>query len=330
MAAATLCSIVSFVSYNSSAAGSTPTPASLRITSVTDASHTPALPLPVVGDPFDVAFQVLDSAGHPVRSPNVLVTLSPLNGSGVLLALPVLSKNGQGVVRASYGASVDGLRLKLSAPRLIPATATLDISAGGSGSGLPGIGLTLSAGDISLPTGLAVATLANGATGPVSLTIGPCVPDATTSCAGALSEFSLIGNFKDKAGNPLYSDDAPASVSWTCNEQVCPPPPDFVAGQSSPTRLQVEEFQTHPMYVALSNPDGTFQPFAPAPACNGIDATPIPTGKINPQDTGGTQFCVDVGAISRANEQCDTACSAWSGPLTLPVLFVEDPRFMPT
>jgi hypothetical protein len=204
------------------------------------------------------------------------------------------------------------------------------ISTRGSGTGLPGIPITLSAGDISLPTGLAVANLSNGANGLALLTIGPCLPDAMTSCRRALSEFSLIGNFKDNAGIPLYSDDAPASVSWTCNQLVCHPPSDFVAGRSSPTQLQVEEFRAHTMYVALRNPDGTFQAFAPAPACNGVDDTPIPTGKINPQATGGRQFCVDVGAISRANEQCRTVCSAWSGPLTLPVLFVEDPRFMPT
>jgi hypothetical protein len=195
---------------------------------------------------------------------------------------------------------------------------------------LPGVSLTLTAGDISLPTGLAVANLSNGANGPVTLTIGPCIPDAMTSCAGVLSEFSLIGNFKDVAGKPLYSDSAPASVSWTCNDLVCPPPADFVPGSSTVTQLQIEEFSTHTVYVALRNPDGTFQPFAPAPACNGLSGAPLPTGTINPQDTGGVQFCVDVGAISRAGAQCQTACAFWTGPLTLPVLFVEDPRFMPT
>jgi hypothetical protein len=307
-----------------------PLPAALRITSITDASHRPALPLPVVNEPFNVSFKVVDSAGNIVRWPNVLVVLSPLNGSGLLVAPPVLSSNGRGVIHAIYSVPFDGLRLRLSSPGLLPARATLDISADGSGSGLPGVSLTLTAGDISLSTGLAVADLSNGANGPVTLTIGPCVPDFMTSCVGALSEFSLIGNFKDAAGNPLYSDSDPASVSWTCNGTVCPPPPDFVPGSSTRTQLQVEEFRTHPMYVALRNPDGTFQPFALAPACNGINGAPLPTGTINPQDTGGVEFCVDVGAISRANAQCQTTCSSWSGPLTLPTLFVEDPRFMPT
>ena len=207
---------------------------------------------------------------------------------------------------------------------------TVTVAADGNVTGLPGISLTIAAGNISLPTGLAVARLANGANGPVSLTIGPCVPDATTSCAGVLSAFALIGNFKDASGRPLYSDAAPASVSWTCNEQVCPVPSDFVAGTTTQTRLQVEEFQAHRVYVATRNPDGTFQPFAPASACNGQDGSPIPTGTINPQDTGGAHFCVDVGAISRASQGCSTVCSAWSGALTLPLLFDEDPRFMTT
>lgn len=193
--------------------------------------------------------------------------------------------------------------------------------------GLPGVPLTLVAGAIRLPTGLAVAHLENGANGPVTLTIGPCVPQPGISCAGVLSEFSLIGSFKDAAGHPLYSDSDPASVSWTCNDQVCPA--DFVPG-STLSELQVREFDAHPMYVALRNPNGTFQPFAPAPACNGVDDAPLPTGTIDRQDTGGRAFCVDVGAISRADARCDTVCSSWSGPLTMPVLFVEDPKFMGT
>jgi hypothetical protein len=322
--------ILPFLINPTIATGSAPRPAGLRITSVTDTSHHPALPLPVAHDPFDVAFDVVDSAGHIVRSPNVLVVPSPLNGSGLLVALPVISHNGHGVVHALYSLPFSGLRLKLASPGLLPATVTLDISAGGSGSGLPEVSLTLTAGDISLSTGLAVAKLANGANGPVALTIGPCVPEPSLSCTGVLTEIVLTGNFKDAAGNPLYSDSAPASVSWTCNDQVCPPPADFVPGSSTQTQLQVEEFRTHTMEVALRNPDGTYQPFTPAPACNGIDGAPLPTGTINPQYTDGLQFCVDVGAISRADEQCATTCSSWSGPLTLPVLFVEDPRFLGT
>lgn len=199
-----------------------------------------------------------------------------------------------------------------------------------SGGGSPGEPLTLSAGSTELPTGLAVADLSNGANGTVTLTIGPCVLDAQTSCSGVLSEISLIGNFKDDAGNPLYSDSSPASVSWTCNALLCPPTRNFVPGSSTTTELQIAEFNAHTMYVALRNPNGSFQPFAPAPACNGLDQTPLPTGTIDPQDTGGVEFCVDVGAISRADADCQAVCSAWSGPLTLPVLFVEDPKFLGT
>ncbi len=196
--------------------------------------------------------------------------------------------------------------------------------------GVPGVPLQLTAGGIELSTGLVEADLPGGANGPVTLTVGLCIPQLKITCVGVLSQFSLIGNFKDDEGNPLYSDRAPASVSWTCNDQVCPPPPDFVPDRSTVTQLQVAEFHQHTMYVALRNPNGTFQSFAPAPACNRLDEAPVPTGTIDRKATGGLPFCVDVGAINRTEEQCQAACSAWSGPLTLPVLFVEDPKFMGT
>lgn len=330
LAAAALSWVVPFLSNSTDAVALTLQPAGLRITSVRPASAQPALALPAANQPFDVAFQVVDSLGNIVRSPNVAVVLSALNGTGTLVAPPVVSTNGQGVVRAVYSAPFQALRLKLSSLGLLSATTTLNVAADVSANGSAGVSLTLTAGDISQPTGLAVANLANGANGPVTLTIGACQPDATTSCAGALTEFSLIGNFKDTAGNPLYSNSAPASVSWSCNDQVCAPPADFVPGSNTLTQLQIEEFRAHTMYVALRNPDGTFQSFAPAPACNGVQGAPLPTGTINPQDTGGREFCVDVGAISRSGAQCQATCSSWSGPVTLPVLFVEDPRFMGT
>src|SRR3954447_14134092 len=329
LAAVALSLVVSVVSNAPAAAGSTPLPAALRITSVTDTSHQPALPLPVAHQPFAVSFDVVDSGGTIVRAPNVTVVLSPLNGSGLLTASPAISTNGHGVIHAIYSVALHGLRLKLSSPGLLSVTVTLNISAGGSATGFAGVPITLTAGDISQPTGLAVANLSNGATGPVTLTIGPCIPDATMSCVGALTEFSLTGNFKDGNGAPLYSNAVPASVSWTCNEQVCPSGA-FVPGLTTATQLQVQEFLAHTMYVSLRNPNGTYQPFAPAPACNGVTGAPLPTGTINPQATGGRKFCVDVGAIRRANEQCQATCSSWSGPLTLPVLFVEDPRFVGT
>lgn len=329
LVAVALCLDVLVIANATSAAGAT-LPAALRITSIKDISTQPALPLPVANGPFDVSFKVVDSAGNIVRSPNVPVVLTALNGSGTLVAPPVVSSNGRGVVRAIYSKPFDGLHLKLSSPGLRAARATVSVLAEDTANGLPGVALTLTAGALSLPTGLAVANLPNGANGPVRLTIGPCVPDNMTSCAGALTEFSLVGNFKDALGRPLYSNSAPASSSWTCNGKVCPPPLDFVPGTSTVTQLQVEEFETHTMYVALRNPDGTYQPFTPAPACNGVAGAPLPTGTINPQDTGGLEFCVDVGAISRSGEQCQTTCTSWSGPLTLPVLFVEDPKFIGT
>jgi hypothetical protein len=197
-------------------------------------------------------------------------------------------------------------------------------------SGLAGRPLRITLGNVGLPTGVAVANLPRGASGPVSMTIGLCNPGLGMTCSSALSEFSLAGNFKDAAGRPLYSNSAPASVSWTCNPAVCPTPRSFVPGRSTVTQLQVEEFRSHAIYVAPVNSTGQYQQFASAPACNGVSGARLPTGSINPQATGGQQFCIDVGAISRGSQRCQTACSAWSGALTLPVLFVEDPKFMGT
>lgn len=211
---------------------------------------------------------------------------------------------------------------------LSPAAGSSPATDGASGS--PGVPLTLSAGDLRLSTGLVSAELANGANGPIVLSVGPCVPLPGKSCAGVLSDFSLLGDFKDAAGKPLYADSAPASVRWTCNDTACPPAAGYVPGSSTLTELQVQEFLTHTIYVSLKNPGGTFQPYAAAPACNGTTGAPLPTGTLDRQDTGGLGFCVDVGAISRDGAQCQTTCSAWSGPLTLPVLFVEDPKFMAT
>lgn len=304
-------------------------PATLRITSITDASHTPALPLPVAAGRFDVRFQVLDGYGNLVTSPDVTVFLSALNGPGTLVSTPVISHDGTGVLAAYYSVGLTGLQLRVSSLGLAPATAVVDVAADGSGIGLPSVGLTLTAGNLSLPTGLAIASLPNGANGPVSLTIGPCVPDATTSCPGALAEIALTGNFKDDHGNPLYSDASPASMSWSCNAVVCPPPA-FVPGSTPLSQLQAAEYRAHPMYVSMRDTDGSYQPFEPAPTCNGSTGSPIPTGVINPSATQGEHFCVDVGAITRADEQCTAVCSAWSGAVTLPVLFAEDPRFMAT
>lgn len=196
--------------------------------------------------------------------------------------------------------------------------------------GLPGLSLTLTVGSLQLSTGTVTANLANGANGPVLLAVGPCLGGPGKSCSGVLSEFWLLGSFKDAAGNPLYSDTAPAEVSWTCNAQTCPAPTSFVPGGSTRTELQVAEFAEHTIYFAERNPDGSFEPFEAAPACQGTTGASLPTGTIDRQDTGGRGFCVDVGAITRANEQCTTTCAAWAGPLTMPILFVEDPKFMGT
>ena len=91
------------------------------------------------------------------------------------------------------------------------------------GSGLPGVPLTLTAGSIGLSTGLVDADLPNGANGPVTLSIGLCIPQLKITCVGVLSQFSLLGNFKDDAGNPLYSGSAPRGSQLDLQRPGVPP-----------------------------------------------------------------------------------------------------------
>jgi hypothetical protein len=289
----------------------------LKITSVTATS--------VLGKTglFHIDFQLVDASGNPVTSPNVLVTLTALNGPlGALSALPVLSANGTGELVGVYNGLFSGLQLRLSSPGLDPAATTVDVTAAGiTVSASPGEGLTLTAGDINLSFGLAIATLPNGANGPVTLNIGPCVPDAVSDCQvddhPALTEISLTGDLKG-----LYGFQTPAEMDWQCNDTNCPP-----ASPDGRTRydFQQAEFANHPVEVAPSN-DGSFGAATAAPPCSGV-STRLSRGQILEPDAQKLGFCVDVGAINRSAAQCDETCSEWDGNLTMPVLFVNDPRF---
>jgi hypothetical protein len=88
--------------------------------------------------------------------------------------------------------------------------------------------------------------------------------------------------------------------------------------------LQADEYNAHPMMGAPSSDDGTLQKPQPLPPCSKpAEDGSIPTGVI----ASGTAFCVDVGAISRERQGCDTSGCTWTGNLTIPVLFDNDPRF---
>jgi hypothetical protein len=293
---------------------------SLRITSITDAGL-PPLPVLAAGRAFKVAFQVVDSAGNVVTSPDVTVKLSALN-LGPLATLStsqVTTSNGTGVITATYlGPGINGLTLQLTSTSVggpLPVISAVSLAADGlTINASPGQGIDITIGNISLATGTARAILRNGAVGDLTFTVGPCVPDQTTpDCAGIVSEVALLGNL-----DALYSVTAPAELDWSCNPATCTAPDP---GQSLLT-LQNTEFKSHPIMVASSDPKGAS---GLAPACSDTGET---TGQITGERAVTLGFCVDVGAISRSSEECgEQVCTTWSGNLTIPVLFLNDPRF---
>jgi hypothetical protein len=174
------------------------------------------------------------------------------------------------------------------------------------------------------------AVLGNGFVGDLEFTEVPC--DAIDTELACDTEVNLNGTFKDESGN-LYSNENPAQVLWTCPAEG--PPGDacpFVAPESSYSEAvqnQWVDFATYKIEVSLKLDDGTYTDFEEAGFCNekvgdpalGVKgeitwpAAQAPT-ESNP---GGKGFCVDVYGIERAGDSVN-------GDLTIPVLFVEDPK----
>ena len=161
--------------------------------------------------------------------------------------------------------------------------------------------------------------LPNGANGPVSFTEVPC----SAVEADCDTEVNLFGNFKDNAGQPLYSNANPATITWKCPGTVCPyVQPETGYGEN--IQEQWVDFETYKIEVSLRNDDGTYTPFeSPASATRsrrpvgGCDAARSRTSPA--QSPGGKGFCIDVYTITRDG-------GSFTGDLTIPVLFVEDPK----
>ena len=204
-----------------------------------------------------------------------------------------------------------GLQLAIASGGPTGDTATVNVvTVGDSEAGSPGVAASLSA-------GVASATLPNGSVGSVFLTQAPCV-GASAGCI----EVDLEGTFSD-GDTHLYSNSAPAQVSWTCANAVCPHK-DAAHERSryynSSVHEQIEDFTDYPLQVSLKTPTG-YTPFAQAPSCRDLNDKSQKglTGKIVAPAAVAAGFCVDVYAISRY-------CNSFYGDLTRPVLFVEDPR----
>ena len=307
-------------------------PAALQITAVGDTSSDPALPTPAAGQSFAVGFTVLDQFGNRATHPDVLVTLVATDpaGGGVLTAPAVTSSGGTGTVSATYSVAQLGLQLEVGSAGLTSGTASTDVvSAGASTLLTPGTPATLTAGTAS-------AGLPNGGFGATFLTTAPC----TAPQCHQGTEISLSGTFTDPdGGGELYSDAHPASVAWTCGAADCPH--RDAAGESWRTDYQhnlfsryagaerevYEDFVDYPIEVSLLV-GGEYQPFAKAPSCvDMFDPSKIGrTGVLDSVAAKAAGFCVDVYAITRSATASSGQCQSYFGDLTLPVLFVEDPK----
>lgn len=175
------------------------------------------------------------------------------------------------------------------------------------------------------------AELAKGANGTVSF--GQRVCPTVNACGVRGVEVELNGTFTDASGALLYGPDAPASVTITCLEALCfhKDGLDATVREDEPTddsgnflpydynysnpyagdeREVEEDFRSYPVYVQLKNSTG----FVLAERC-------VP--KTDLETTGviltGAQFCVDVNAITRAE-------NSFTGDLSIPVLFFDDPK----
>jgi hypothetical protein len=300
-------------------------PAALALTSITDTSQTPALPTPAANAPFAVGFTAYDAFGNIATTAGVPVTLSTLNAAGGTLdpSTPTgtTGADGTGVISATYSVAQTGLQLQVSSPGLTPGTGTTDVAfAGDSANGTPGVPEELAAGDAS-------ADLPNGSFGPVFLTTAPCFEQ---SCGQGV-EITLDGTFTSDSTH-LYSNEAPANLSWTCSVQVCPhtdanPPSEssrFAYPPVYDAPQQIQDFNDFPVQVSLKV-NGVYQPFSTATPCRDLDDESQVglTGAIVTETAQADGFCVDVFAITRTNND-------FNGDLTIPVLFVEDPKMRPS
>jgi len=225
-----------------------------------------------------------------------------------------------------------------------PNAANVDVGASITAKLKPKQRAALALGDV------ADAELPGGGTGDATLAILSCA--GVSVCPEGGIRFDLRGSFKDENGRPLYGfgttpgEPLPAVLRATCAGRECPST-DVRSGKYGSDRACASnecvtragdfagrslerDFLDYPVYVSMLLPDGSYAPYAKAGRC-----VPLPTSRIDPQrdallDRTGAivdpaaqlaGFCVDVNAITRAGK-------SWTGKLRIPVLFVEDPRFI--
>lgn len=308
-------------------------PTHLTIDAVSDPLHPGTLSFLSTGKPFDVQVTARDAYDN--ASPYagaVTLTATGHAGDPTVGVLSTLSQQqldpATTLSEVTYSGVGLGVTLIASAAGLGPdATTSVDVNAFVTQvAGTPGVAIDPAL--LNVP-GRATADLGKGANGTVSLLVSACGTDPTPCSAG--TQVQLSGSFKDSSGNPLYgfgtpsSPLMPAEILWQCPASACPHPdlseePRFATYNYWGNDEGREEFNSYPVYVSLHTPTGDL-PFAQAPAC-------VPswnrwtTGRILTSQAQAAGFCIDVNAITRAGH-------SFTGALSMPLLFVEDPRLRP-
>jgi hypothetical protein len=177
------------------------------------------------------------------------------------------------------------------------------------------------------------ADLVEGAYGNVYFLQRPCSVEEGNCRLG--TEVELAGDFGGPiSGKPaLYSPDEPVRVNLICLASLCPhAAPGSESPESEPEgkpysynrfdpnagdeREMVEDYNWYPVYVQLKGEIDFGE--LPAPPCVPADDL-VTTGKVTAPLALSVGYCIDVNAITRSGD-------SFTGDLTQPVLFIEDPR----
>ncbi len=218
----------------SAPAGAEPVKGFLSVVAVTDTGS--GLAAPVQDRPFDVVVDVLGTDGQPTTvSKATTIALEQVAGPGGLggITTAIIPRNGTGatISGATYAPYANGVDLRVrsdSGVRLDPDDFTVDVALTAVGdAATPGESFELSDPTCAAPTPdvptCAYLLLPNGARGNVTLSLGSC--DGIADCRSAGDTSALVAmavaDLKDTLGQPLYSQQNPATLIVACDKVLC-------------------------------------------------------------------------------------------------------------
>ena len=159
--------------------------------------------------------------------------------------------------------------------------------------------------------------LPNGSNGDVSFTEVPC-----EALAGdpELRHRGRTWRATSRAltSKPLYSIDDPAAVDWTCPADECLRDRRPVYGSFD--QDQEVDFENYRIQVSLLV-NGEYTEFADAEPCNPIVERPAQASSPGRSPTTTPRRRASASTSTRS-----AVPTAFGGDLTIPVLFVEDPK----